>query len=47
MFGGMLMFIGPLIYIAVIVLVFWLGIRFVTAFESMAQSLKKIAEKEK
>lgn len=48
MFGvtEILMLFVPLIYIAAIVFLFWLGLRFVRASEAMAQSLKKIAEKE-
>lgn len=42
-----LMFIVPLIYIAIIVMLFWLGFRFISAFETIAESLKKISEKEK
>ena len=42
-----LMLLSPLVYIAIIGLVIWLGFRFVIAIESIAQSLKKIAEKEK
>ncbi len=49
MFGAteMLMLFVPLIYIAAIGFVFWLGLRFVKAFESMAESLKKIVDREK
>jgi len=50
MLGGTEIFFAiiiPIIYLVVVGFTFWMIFRFVKSFESMAESLKKIAEKEK